>query len=346
MAAAPATTESAAAPTRQLLFAAAWGVLDLAGGRVPLAQLPQLLDKLKALGYDGIEIPVAFAMQFGSTEFDALLLSKRMLCVLQIFSSGAHPTGGPPTPGNLRIASQHGIVHEADPADGHDVAAHVRIWTAQAEECLKLQSSLHAVTSHTGKDFYSAEEADAHFDACIAFEQKHGLIVNHETHRARILYSPWVVARVLARHPQLRLCADLSHYTCVTEASPLEPELNKVIALLAPRVRHVHARVGFEEGPQVLDPRVAPWAPYMEGFKTWWCLIYEQSRSRGDALFSTTPEFGPAAYAWVGLKGETIANVWSVNHWVGSQMALLHKSVHGGGVCALADDPDEGAWTL
>jgi hypothetical protein len=33
--------------------------------------------------------------------------------------------------------------------------------------------------------------------------------VHHETHRGRVLYSPWVTRDLLPRHPTLTLVADL-----------------------------------------------------------------------------------------------------------------------------------------
>lgn len=45
------------------------------------------------------------------------------------------------------------------------------------------------VCSHTGKDFFTAAEADDMLAFCLAFESEHGVRVNHETHRNRILYS-------------------------------------------------------------------------------------------------------------------------------------------------------------
>ena len=337
----------AAAPTQQLLFACAWGQLDLSGGRYALEALPALLDKYASLGYAGIEIPICFVMKYGSRRFEALLAAKRMKFVAQIFSSGAQPAGGPPTPGNLGISSQLGIEHVKDPEDSRDVKAYCAIWAAQLRECAALSSVLHAVTSHTGKDYFTEAEADEHFAFCVALERELGVDVNHETHRARILYSPWVVPRILAKHPELRLCADLSHFSNVAESGPHEPEINKVVALLASRVRHVHARVGFEEGPQILDPRLPQWAPYLEGYKIWWRSIFEHSKARGDAVFSTTPEFGPSTYAWTDMKGETVCNVWSVNHYVGMQVALLHAGVHGAGEAALKEDDaaTPGVWS-
>ena len=57
--------------------------------------------------------------------------------------------------------------------------------------------------------------------------------------------------------PELLLCADLSHFVVVTETHPADWKLTEAIDALADRVIHIHARVGYEEGPQVNDPRVS-----------------------------------------------------------------------------------------
>ncbi len=175
------------------------------------------------------------------------------------------------------------------------------------------------------------------------------MVVNHETHRARILYSPWVVPRLLKAHPDLHLCADLSHFSCVAESGPTEPEINKVVTLLAPRVRHIHARVGFEEGPQIPDPRGDIWKPYFEGYMVWWEKIYNHAKERADDSFSTTPEFGPPAYAWTNPYNgnQPIVNVWDVNHWVGQQMCgMFGGKIDAGGAAKLEDDAGKGVWSL
>ncbi len=46
--------------------------------------LEQILDKLKSLGYNGIEMPIAFAMKYGLREFDALMKAKDMQLVAQV----------------------------------------------------------------------------------------------------------------------------------------------------------------------------------------------------------------------------------------------------------------------
>ncbi len=174
-------------------------------------------------------------------------------------------------------------------------------------------------------------------------------MINHETHRARTLYSPWVVSRILAAHPDLHLCADLSHFSCVAESGPTEPEINKVVKLLTPRVRHVHARVGFEEGPQIPDPRGDIWVPYFKGYMSWWEGIYQAAKAQGAETFSTTPEFGPPAYAWTNPYdgNKPIVNVWDVNHYVGQEVTkLFGEKIDAAGAGKLADDPAKGIWEL
>ena len=37
---------------------------------------PQMLDKAKAMGYSGVEVPIAFVMKFGSRRFEQELSSR------------------------------------------------------------------------------------------------------------------------------------------------------------------------------------------------------------------------------------------------------------------------------
>ena len=271
--------------------------------------------KLKSLGYNGIEIPIAFVMKFGSAAFAELLKSEGLVFIAQVFSSGA-----PPTPGNLGIPSAFGIAHPKDSSSTRDVATHKAVWEGQVRECAQLREVLHSVNSHTGKDYFSAEEADDLLSFCTALEAELELEINHETHRARILYTPWAAPRVLAAHPALCFTADLSHFSVVTETGADDPEVCAVVAALTPRTRHVHARVGFQEGPQVPDPRGPIWAPYMEGYKVWWKGIYQARLAAGVEVMSTTPEFGPFMYAWVRAhapgpvpgRADTLNNVWAI----------------------------------
>jgi sugar phosphate isomerase/epimerase len=250
---------------RQEIFAVGWGLIKAGGGPYTLSE--DLLRKLKSLGYAGIELPVASIMAYDNEEgrssgaFAAALVATNTRCIAGVFSSGA-----PPIPGNLGISSQRGIVHigDADMKGTRDVKGHFTIWAAQVREALALGSALVAgINSHSGKDYFSDAEADEFFALAATLEADEatglGIKITHETHRARVLYSPWVAPRIYAAHPLIRYTADLSHWSVVSETGTDDPEVNAVVALLAPRVLHVHARVGFEEGPQVPDPRGPEW---------------------------------------------------------------------------------------
>ena len=129
-------------------------------------------------------------MSYGSSRFLADLTARGLLWIADTF------TAGPPCPGNAGVPSEFGIVHPPDADDTHDVETHKAAFAAQASEALRLRSVLHSINCHTGRDYFTAAEADDLLTFCLAFEREHGVTVHHETHRARILYSPWVAKEV------------------------------------------------------------------------------------------------------------------------------------------------------
>lgn len=53
---------------------------------------------------------------------------------------------------------------------------------------------------------------------------------------------------------------DFSHYTVVCEAGPGDRCLEEAVRELAPRVHHIHARIGCENSPQVPAAPHALWS--------------------------------------------------------------------------------------
>jgi hypothetical protein len=94
--------------------------------------------------------------------------------------------------------------------------------------------------------------------------------------------------------PDLLLTADFSHWVCVTE-SMLE-NFTGPLGVAIGRARHVHARVGYEEGPQVPDPRAPEWEETTGRHLQWWDRIVEGRRGYGAAMLTFTTEFGPPPY--------------------------------------------------
>ena len=175
------------------------------------------------------------------------------------------------------------------------------------------------VNVHGGRDFFSAAEVNEYFSGFLEMERRyHPLPIAHETHRSRILYSPWVVGPILDKFPSLKLVADLSHFVCVAECIFDCKQLDDVVSRLAANVVHIHARVGFEEGkgtksvciiprfliphpffskgPQVIplliffsfsfivfsikvaDPRDPRWLKHVEHHEMWWKMIFRMQK--------------------------------------------------------------------
>jgi hypothetical protein len=59
------------------------------------------------------------------------------------------------------------------------------------------------------------------------------------------------------------------HYALPVNRSCASPVL-LAIELAIERAEHVHARVGYPEGPQVPNPRVAEWEQALQKHLYWW----------------------------------------------------------------------------
>lgn len=81
-----------------------------------------------------------------------------------------------------------------------------------------LQSRSILIDCHGGRDYHSFEKSVAYLRKCMAIaEGESDVQVVFETHRRCNLYSPWGTERLLNELPGLRICADFSHFICVSE---------------------------------------------------------------------------------------------------------------------------------
>lgn len=147
---------------------------------------------------------------------------------------------------------------------------------------------------HSGRDYLSFEEGKAFFERVLAKEREVGIPVSHETHRSRLLYSPYQARDFLEAIPDLRINADFSHWVCVCEC--MLEEIDDIVALASERTTHLHARIGHPEGPQVSDPRAPEFAPFRERFESWWTRIKEMREKDGTESLIVVPEYGPPGY--------------------------------------------------
>jgi len=175
---------------------------------------------------------------------------------------------------------------------GGSVREHLDSLRLQIEEFLEHQPIF--FNAHSGYDNWSSAEAEDFYGQVLALEQQIGVPISHETHRLRYFGTPWQTRHILEKFPGLRVTCDFSHWVCVCER--LLPDFGETIALAARQCLHLHARVGFEEGPQVPDPCAPEYAAHLKAHEGWWDLIWQSQQARGLAESFLTPEFGPPPY--------------------------------------------------
>jgi hypothetical protein len=69
-------------------------------------------------------------------------------------------------------------------------------------------------------------------------------------------------------YPKLKLVADFSHF-CVVSESNLQDQ-HDLLVKIYPNIKHIHARIGFEQSPQVNHPFAPEWKNHVTQFVHWW----------------------------------------------------------------------------
>ncbi len=168
-----------------------------------------------------------------------------------------------------------------------------------------------------GCDAWPLADSLRFFEGGIALAQQHGLSLSFETHRGRSLFNPWITRDVVAALPQLPLTVDFSHW-CVVCERLIDTELD-ILQTIAPNVRHIHARVGYDQGPQVPHPGAPEYADALAAHQRWWALIWSAQRVSGQTLTTMTPEFGPDGYLHcLPFTQAPVADLWALNRWIGA----------------------------
>jgi sugar phosphate isomerase/epimerase len=252
----------------------------------------QMCENLKANGYSGLDISVQQILALGKLTFAGILERTGLKFIAKCYSSG----GGCPT-GIAACIANASITH---PPQGRSVADHIAVFGAQVREivtCTELRPFLITISGQSGRDYFTDAEVDMYIEAATLLSKEFGVTIQHETHRHRILFNPWTARDTVKRRPDLNILADLSHYCVVCEAPCDDPDLNEAIDSLIPRVTHIHARVGYAEGPQVPDVTDPRWQKEINGHVIWWKKAMKSMRNRCIKLITVTPEFLPHPYA-------------------------------------------------
>lgn len=184
------------------------------------------------------------------------------------------------------------IVAHQHRAEGSTFQKFCSSFEAELEECAALHPLL--INSHTGHDDFTREQFLSLINIAAEFSAKTGITVAHETHRGRFGYSPQMIREFLMICPELFITADFSHWTCVTES--MLTRFQDTVSLAIGRTRAIHARVGFEQGPQVSDPRDPVWKYALDYFLNIWDKIIVSNMAQGTQILPITTEFGPFPY--------------------------------------------------
>lgn len=189
---------------------------------------------------------------------------------------------------------------------------------ADVERQLKMGQSLAPqwVTIIGGCDAWSLEQSVRFFGESQEIAARMGIACSFETHRSRSLFNPWTTLEILQRLPELRLTCDFSHWVVVMERQ-LDDDWDVVLEV-ARHAHHIHARVGYDQGPQVPHPAAPEYAEALAAHQRYWEAIWTMQLDSGFACTTMTPEFGPDGYLHtLPFTQQPVADLWQINSWMG-----------------------------
>jgi len=171
------------------------------------------------------------------------------------------------------------------------------------------------INSHTGRDIFSFDENCRIFERALELSEKYQVLFVHETHRGRPFYSAIETRKYLEKFPELKITADFSHWMTVHESDLSDQQ--DTLALAMQHARHIHARVGHAEGPQVADPRAPEYQGYVRRYLELWQMILDAQREKQVDFMTMTPEFGPPPYMpTLPFTNQPVGEAWEINAYM------------------------------
>ena len=200
------------------------------------------------------------------------------------------------------------------PDFGLSPARHIDDFRRKTEAALEARPRF--LTVLAGSDAWSLAQSVEFFGAAMAIAAELGIAANFETHRSRSFFHPWTTRDVLAQLPDLWLTGDFSHWCCVTERLILDHE-PQLLALFAARTRHLHGRIGYEQGAQVPHPAAPEYRDALAAHERWWDAVWNAQEAGGAALVTMTAESGPDGYLHtMPFTNMPVADLGEINRWM------------------------------
>ena len=168
------------------------------------------------------------------------------------------------------------------------------------------------INSHTGKDFFDFSDNCKIIEICNQLTRVSGIPIWHEIHRGRFSFHLKTLVSYLDIFPKINLIADFSHF-CVVSESDLHDQYD-LLSKIYPNIKHIHARIGFEQSPQVNNPFAPEWKTYLELYLSWWKEIIAIQKNKKREICTITPEFGPFPYMpQEPFTKKPLSNQWEIN---------------------------------
>jgi len=168
------------------------------------------------------------------------------------------------------------------------------------------------ITSHTGKDHFSFEQNAALIQLASEISAETGTKIIHETHRGKFSFAAHITKNYVEQIPGLRLTLDVSHWFTVAESYLTDQQ--EALEAAIQRTDHIHARIGYLNGPQVTDPRSSEWSDVVEKHLDIWRRVIALKQKNGIGELTFTTEFGPFPYMQLQpFTGKPLADQWEIN---------------------------------
>ncbi len=177
---------------------------------------------------------------------------------------------------------------------------------AGIERCLDLSPIL--INLRTGADSWSLDLQIDYFEKVLEMESDYGVDITVETTRGRSLFHPWVTREIVDRLPDLKLTCDFAQWCCTAGRLVMNDD-QRLLRELAENCWHLHASIGYHDGPQVSDPRLPEHAEALASHLKWWEAVWNMQVQRGLEAVTAQPAFQPDA------RFPEI-DAWEINRWM------------------------------
>lgn len=196
--------------------------------------------------------------------------------------------------------------------------AYVKILKTELRKLAAIRSASIAplfISAQTGREFFSLQQTEECLHVCNEISLQSGIPVYQETHRNKWSYAAHVVAPVLKKNAAINLTLDVSHWYCVSESYLADQQ--QAVNLAVAHAKHLHARVGHTQGPQVIHPAMPAYKEALDAHLQVWDKYVKKIKKSGAQVCTITPEFGPPPYLTAGSsQKQAQRQQWELNVWM------------------------------